>query len=85
VDHVEGEEERDLRRALFNGDLLERVELLGVVQPQDRTGATLSDDILGFWTREERRACNLGELPNLFLQAHLSQESLETRRNLRLR
>ncbi len=54
VDHVQGEEQRDLRRALFDGDLLERVELLRVVEPQDRAGPALADDVLGLRPREER-------------------------------
>ena len=54
VDHIEGEEQRDLRRALFDGDLLERVELLRVVEPQDRAGPALADDVLGLRPREER-------------------------------
>ena len=69
VDDIEGKEQRDLRRAVFNGDFLEGIELLGIVEPQDRAGSALADDVCGFGTGEEWRARNLGELPDLFLEA----------------
>ena len=85
VDHVEGKEERDLRRTLFDGDLLEHVELLCVVEPQDRTGAALPDGVRGLRPGEEGRAPNLGELPDLLLKAHPPHEGFDTTRNLGIR
>ena len=85
VDHIQGKEQRDLRWALFDGDLLERVELLGVVEPQHRASPALPDDLRGLRPREERHARNLGELPDLFLKAQPPQEAFNTRRDFGLR
>jgi len=78
VDHIQSKEQRDLRRTFFNGDLLEGVELLRVIEPQHRAGSALPDNFLWLWTREERRARNLGELPDLFRQAHACQNGFNT-------
>ena len=85
VDHIQGEEQRDLRRALFDGNLLKRVELLRVVEPQDRAGPALPDDLFGLRPWEEQCARNLGELPDLLFEAHPCQEGLDTRCHLSFR
>ena len=60
MNHVQGEEEWDFRRAFFNGDFLQRVEFLRVVEPQDRTGPTPADDVFGLWPWDEIRAALVG-------------------------
>ena len=46
VDHVEPEQDRDLEPRLLDGDLLQRVEALGVVDPEHGAGA-LAQRLLG--------------------------------------
>ena len=85
MDDIEGEKQRDLRGTLFNGDLLQRVELLRVVEPQYRAGSSLPDDLCRLRTREERRTSNLGELADLLLKAHSPQEGFNTPGDLSFR
>ncbi len=47
VDDVQGKQQRDPGRAFFHGDFLQNVELFRVVEPQNRTGPALADDLLG--------------------------------------
>ena len=84
MDHVETEQERDLRRALFDGDLLERVELLAVVEPEDGAGAALADDVFGLGRIGEQAAGKLGELPDLLLEAHPREQGVDARRDFGL-
>ena len=49
MNYIQGKEQRNPRRALFDGNLLEHIELPGVIEPQDRAGSALADDVLGLW------------------------------------
>ena len=81
VDHVEGEEHRDLEPRLLDRDLLERVELLRVVEPEHRAGAALADRPGGVHSRER---ADLGELADLLGQRHLAEQGRDLLLDLRV-
>jgi len=41
VNHVEPEEDRNVQPRLFQGDMLQAIDLLGIGDPQDRASAAL--------------------------------------------
>ena len=86
VDHVEAEENRDVKAGLLDSDVLKAVDLLDVNEPEDGADFSLGNQLVGLVAAEHGHddAGGLVHLPDLLIDIHLLEKCNGTAMRLSL-